>query len=308
LEEFRSALAADPADLIFIDEAHLAPYAWPLPQVPCILARQKADFLYYRDIFWHTPFGSKKMKALTEWLLFRLYENRLYRRFNYGVVVSEAERKLYLGLNPHLDLAVIPNGVDTSFFQMRPLSAGQEPTILFHGVMSYEANIDAAVWFAEKIFPLVLGRLPHARLVLAGRDPADDVQRLACPGRIVVTGTVSDMRDYLYQSNVVVVPIRIGHGTRLKIPEAMAAGRPVVSTPVGTEGLMAESGKHLLVAESPVEFAANVVEVLTDRSLAEYLATNGRQLVEDNYSWRSIGEKLSQYCQFVVGRSAYQRK
>lgn len=300
LVEFQRVFAAQPADLIFIDEAHMAPYAWPLTQVPCILARQKADYLYYRDVFLRAPLGSTKLTALVEWLSFRLYENRLCRRFKYGVVASEAERKLYLGLNPALNLAVIPNGVDVSFFRMMPLPTGQDPIILLHGMMSYYANIDAAIWFVEEIFPLILKHVPRARLFIVGQDPAAEVKRLARPDQIIVTGGVPDMRDYLCQSNVVVTPIRIGHGTRLKIPEAMAAGRPVVSTFTGAEGLEAEIGKHLLLAEDPIEFAASVVEVLTNPALAKSLATNARHLVEDVYSWRVIGENLDQYCQFVA--------
>ena len=228
----------------------------------------------------------------------------MWRRFKYGVVVSEQERDLYLGLDPTLNLEVIPSGVDISHFQLTPLPTNSEPTLIFHGLMSFYPNIDAAVWFVKEIFPLILKDLPQAKLLIVGRDPVDAVKELACSGQIIVTGGVPDMREYLDQAHLVVVPLRIGHGTRLKITEAMAVGRPIVSTPIGAEGLTAESDKHLLIAENPIDFAACAVEVLTNQSLAERLVINGRELVEKEYSWQSIGRKLEQFCKSVIDRES----
>ncbi len=302
--EFQQKVARESPDLILIDEAPLAPYAWPLSQRPCILMRQKVDHLYFRDVFLRAPFGKEKANALREWLWFRLYENKLWRRFERGVVVSEIERQTYLKLNPRLDLAVIPNGVDISHFQSTPLPTSQDPTILLNGTMSYYANIDAAVWFVEKMFPLILRHLPKTKLLIVGQNPVEKIQRLARVDQIIVTGSVPDMRDYLSQSNVVAVPLRIGHGTRLKVLEAMAAGRPVVSTSIGAEGLDSQAGKHLLVANNPAQFAESVIEILTKPRLAESIAAEARQFVENVYAWPIIGEKLSQYCQLVANRVA----
>jgi sugar transferase (PEP-CTERM/EpsH1 system associated) len=301
--EFQQMILADPPDLILVDEAHLAPYAWPLSQTPCILMRQKVDHLYFRDVFLRAPFGQEKAKALREWFLFRLYEIRLWSRFTRGVVVSEIERQTYLKLNPTLDLAVIPNGVDISHFRVTPLPTNQDPTILLNGTMSYYANVDAAVWFVEKIFPLILRRLPQTKLLIVGQNPVEEVQRLARDAQVIVTGSVPDMRDYLSQSNVVAVPLRIGHGTRLKVLEAMAAGRPVVSTSIGAEGLDAQAGKHLFLADNPTQFAASIIEILTKPRLAERIASDARQFVEKIYSWPIIGEKLNQFCQLVAYRT-----
>ena len=298
--EFQQKIAKEPADLVIIDEAPLAAYAWPLSQTPCILMRQKVDHLYFRDVFLRTPFGKEKAKALREWLWFRLYERKLWYRFRKGVVVSDVERQTYLKLNPKLDLAVIPNGVDTSHFRVTPLPTNQDPTILLNGTMSYYPNVDAAIWFVEKIFPLILRRLPRTKLLIVGQNPVEQVQRLARTDQVIVTGSVPDMRTYLSQSNVVAVPLRIGHGTRLKVLEAMAAGRPIVATSIGAEGLNAESGKHLLVADDPTRFAASVSEILTNPSLAESIVTDARQFVENIYSWPIIGEKLSEYCRLVA--------
>jgi len=298
--EFQQKIAREPADLVIIDEAPLAAYAWSLSEMPCILMRQKVDYLYYRDVFFRTPFGKEKAKALREWLWFRLYERKLWYRFRNGVVVSDVERQTYLKINPKLDLNVIPNGVDISHFRVTPLPTNQDHTILLNGTMSYYANVDAAIWFVEKIFPLILRRLPRTKLLIVGQNPVEQVQRLARTDQVIVTGSVPDMRTYLSQSNVVAVPLRIGHGTRLKVLEAMAAGRPIVSTSIGTEGLNAESGKHLLVADDPTRFAASVNEILTNPSLTESIVTDARQFVENIYSWPIIGEKLSEYCRLVA--------
>ena len=210
--EFQQKIAREPADLVIIDEAPLAAYAWSLSEMPCILMRQKVDYLYYRDVFFRTPFGKEKAKALREWLWFRLYERKLWYRFRNGVVVSDVERQTYLKINPKLDLNVIPNGVDISHFQVTPLPTNQDHTILLNGTMSYYANVDAAIWFVEKIFPLILRRLPRTKLLIVGQNPVEQVQRLARTDQVIVTGSVPDMRTYLSQSNVVAVPLRIGHG------------------------------------------------------------------------------------------------
>ena len=137
-------------------------------------------------------------------------------------------------------------------------------------------------------------------MLIVGQNPVEQVQRLARTDQVIVTGSVPDMRTYLSQSNVVVVPLRIGHGTRLKVLEAMAAGRPVVSTSIGVEGLEVKPGKHLLLADKPIQFAESVFEILSQPRLAESIVTDARQFVENIYSWPIIGEKLSEYCRLVA--------
>ena len=163
---------------------------------------------------------------------------------------------------------------------------------MFTGVMGYEPNADAAQYFCNQIFPLVRREVKDARLLIVGHASPPTVQRLAEIGNVSVTGSVADVLPYYQQARLSVVPLRGGGGTRLKILEAMALGRPVVSTSIGCEGLAVRDGIHLEIADEPVAFAQRVVRLLLDRRLREQLAGNARRLVEERYEWSVIAEKL----------------
>jgi glycosyltransferase involved in cell wall biosynthesis len=238
--------------------------------------------------------------SLLQWWKLRRYEAIICRQAHAVLAVSSEDKQALLALHPALPIVVVPNGVDMEVYQPAQRIEGGEhassavgPTLLFTGTMDFRPNVDAVQWFCREVLPKIWRRAPGARLLIVGRDPTPEVQALAQEG-VVVTGQVEDDRPYFGQASVYVVPMRFGGGVRLKVLQAMASGVPVVSTPMGVQGISAVPGRHFLLATSPEEFAARVVELLEDPLLRARLAQEARLLVEQLYDWRVQAPKLEE--------------
>jgi glycosyltransferase involved in cell wall biosynthesis len=181
--------------------------------------------------------------------------------------------------------ANVPTGVDVDHFTA-PVGADTLPfDLVFVGSMDWMANIDGAKWLFAEVLPLVRQRHPSCRVALVGRNPSTGLREQAEAAGVTVTGTVDDVRPYLWGAAVSIVPLRVGGGTRLKIFEAMAAGCPVVSTTIGAEGLPVQHGEHLWIADTPQAFADGCSTLLENESQRRSLAAAARHLVGDQYSW-----------------------
>jgi glycosyltransferase involved in cell wall biosynthesis len=186
------------------------------------------------------------------------------------------------------DVAVIPNGVDTTTF--RPSAVPKDPRLIFTGALHTLPNSDGIRWFADDIWPRIRVRIPGVTLDVVGARPLEDVLALNALDGVHVHPDVPDVAPYLARARAAIVPLRIGSGSRLKVLEAMAAGRPVVSTAIGAGGLTAEPQRDLLVVDDAEAFAQAVVRCLADAELAARLGASGRALVETRYSWGPIGD------------------
>ena len=215
-------------------------------------------------------------------------------------VTSEREALLLKPLLPHSALAVVPNGVDTDVFRNPGSQSPFAHRIIFTGTMNYYPNIDAVRYFAHECWPLIRQGVSDADWQIVGKDPPPEVQELAMLPGVTVTGAVPDVKPYLAAASVAIAPLLIGSGTRLKILEAMAMGKAVVSTSQGCEGLAVESGKHLLVADEPAAFAQSVIALLHNEQQCETLGNNGRMLVENEYSWNRCGNDALRALQYIV--------
>ena len=208
-------------------------------------------------------------------------------------VCSERERSYLQKLLPESSIAVVPNGVDIENFQeLQEQEVSNR--IIFTGAMNYFPNVDAVLFFAHKCWPLILNAVPNATWQIVGRDPTLEVRKLAKLPHVTVTGSVPDMQPYLAASAVAIAPILAGSGTRLKILEALAMKKAVVSTTIGCEGLSVKSGKHLIVADEPETFAQAVIDYLNNPEMRGAHGNAGRLLVESMYSWKYCGEQLLQ--------------
>lgn len=230
-----------------------------------------------------------------QWRRMLRFEGRTVARFDRVLAVSDVDRdtlqRLY-GDRLKAPVSVIPTGVDTKYFAPRPATTEHSKRIVFTGSMDWLPNSDGVVFFCHEILPLIRQAEPDATFTIVGRSPTPAVRRLADDDGIEVTGRVEDVRPYLRNAAVYVVPLRIGGGTRLKIFEAMAAGRAVVSTTIGAEGLPTENGRHLLLADTPREFADAVLTLLRDPATRSSIETQGRALVTEHYDWSAAAAHL----------------
>lgn len=215
------------------------------------------------------------------------------------VAVSERDRHLAATVAPG-PIDVVPNGVDVEALRPRPDPGSGPPTLIFTGTMNYGPNADGIAWFAREAWPRVVRARPDARLLVVGRDPPPQVRALARDRAITVTGAVEDIAPWFARSHVAVVPIRRGGGTRLKVLEALAAGRPVVSTRVGAEGL-ALGPDEVLLADEPETIAQAVLALLADPEDRTRRAVAGRSAVEARYGWPALGAHFSDVLERAAG-------
>ena len=204
-----------------------------------------------------------------------------------SLLYPEADAAKILELYGVQRVAAVPTGVDVAYFQ--PTAEAQPATdLVFVGSMDWMPNIDGAVWFVNEVLPLIRRKMPDCSLGVVGRTPGREVTELAeRESRIRITGTVADVRPWLWESKVSIVPLRIGGGTRLKIYEGMAARTPVVSTTVGAEGLDITPGENILIADEPEAFAEACVRLLNDGNERRRLADAAWQHVETKHSWEA---------------------
>lgn len=208
------------------------------------------------------------------------------------LVTSEREHVLLKSMLPQKMIEVVPNGVDIAAFQVDHEAQEVAHSIIFTGTMDYYPNIDAVLFFAERCWPLIRARVPDATWQIVGRNPPLEIAKLAELPGVKVTGWVPDVRPYLAAASVAIAPLLIGSGTRLKILEALAMAKAVVSTSLGCEGLSVVPGKHLMVADQPEAFAQAVVDFLLNPARCNAFGSAGRALAEAEYSWEQCGIKL----------------
>jgi len=214
------------------------------------------------------------------------YERAALGRFHHIIAVSEHDRQQMLAMDPSCSITVVPTGVDTEKYSVAPPSQANPPKIVFLGSMDWEPNIDAVQYFCRDIFPRVRSQFPAAIFQIVGRNPHASVKQLASDF-VEVSGTVPSIAEYLREATLVVVPLRIGGGTRLKIFEAMATGKAVISTSIGAEGLAVQSGRDLILADEPASFAEAVLALLTDSSLRRRYEEAAAKLAVQ-YDWSNI--------------------
>jgi sugar transferase (PEP-CTERM/EpsH1 system associated) len=228
-----------------------------------------------------------------QWRKLQRYEAHACRQLDRVIVVSEADAKALQSLVPALQCAVVPNGVDTDLFC--PREAGDSDTkLVFTGKMDFRPNVDAVLWFTREVLPLIRQEVPQASLMVVGRNPHARLQHLQGSPDVVLTGYVDDVRPYVGEAAVYVVPIRVGGGTRLKLLEAMSMSKAIVSTSLGCEGIGVHSDRELVIADDPASFAGAVVALMRDRERRSELGVSARQLAVAQHDWRHIAPLLEQ--------------
>ncbi len=285
------------------EESPLSPICYPLT----VFDDHNAEYLLQRRAFEtdvrHPSRWPGALYSFIQWQKLRRYEAEACRRFDRVVAVSAADAAALSRLVPGLSVTVVPNGVDTEYYKpqgARDKEQGEDKALplapcplplVFTGKMDFRPNVDAVLWFCDEVLPLVQREIPTVHFYIVGRDPNRRVLSLGEKPEVTVTGYVEDVRPYIAQSAVYVVPLRIGGGTRLKVLEAMAMGKAIVSTSLGCEGIELTS-RELVIADTAEEFAGQVIGLLRDEARRRELGQAARRLVEARYDWRFIVPKL----------------
>lgn len=262
----------------------------------CVLDQHNVEAeLLYRT--YTTESGiTRKLYSFVEWRKFQRDERAITDKFPICLTTSARDAEMLRDDAPKPDYHVIPNGVDCAFFAGNERTAVPDKNMLiFTGTIDYHPNLDGLKYFLDEVFPLIEEKVPDVKFYIVGRSPPALIQAYGdASENIIVTGGVEDMRPYFDKAGVVVVPLRIGGGTRLKILEAMAMSKPVVSTSIGAEGIDTTPGTDILLADEPATFAQSVVDLLADDERQQNVGQAGRRLVEAKYDWHSIAKKLEQ--------------
>jgi glycosyltransferase involved in cell wall biosynthesis len=270
-----------------------------LSQLPLAVDRTRVDLqfqLAQRDAMSKGP-----VQAILDWeniSKLKRYERRIAARSAVQVVCGpDDETFIRAQISRDVPVQVITNGVDLDYFTPTASSEprASQPTVLFCGAMDYTPNVDALRWFFAEMHQSLLRQVPDLRVLIVGKSPVAEVQAHASRPGVTVTGGVPDVRPYYRQAWLQIVPLRIGGGTRLKIPESIAMGTPVVSTSIGAQGLDLRHGHDLLLADTPEAFVRETARALGDQALRLHLEKEGSLTVNARLSWPMLGQQLSDF-------------
>ena len=298
----------DAFDLVHADQISMAGYGLYARraalsrrgQAPkCVLDMHNAMFLVLERLASDEPSTMKRWLLQREAKSMARYETTVCNAYDAVLTVTEVDRSLLLRMDrapgPALarKLTAIPISVDPEE-KARVGHRDGPPTIIHLGTMFWPPNVAGVLWFARQVLPRIWEEAPEARFIVAGKDPPQEVQKLAKDSRIQVTGYVPDPLPYLEQVDAFVVPLNAGGGMRVKILDAWLWGIPIIATPIGAEGIDLHDGENILIADSPGAFAEAVVRVLTDMALNRRMRAQGRAWVEANYAWRNVYRLVDQ--------------
>lgn len=284
----------------FILPAILLPWDLPCPKV--VFTHNVETLIWKR----HLEVAESALWKLVTWREYHTmaaYEKRYLAKADSILTVSEPDREFFKKLLGTSDISVIPTGVDVDYFASVEPRQERPDSLVFCGSMNWIPNEEGILWFMEQILPAIRKEVPAATLKIVGRNPSDKLRRIASTRSVDVTGTVDDVRPHVREAAVYIVPLRVGSGTRLKIFEAMAMGKAVVSTALGAEGLPITDGENILLADSPEGFARTVIRLLRDPAERGRLGEAARQLVTLNYSWASASRSFDEMLSRITGQN-----
>jgi glycosyltransferase involved in cell wall biosynthesis len=290
-EKVQAAARDGQIDVMIAFEIQTMRYLELVPEIPAILETPEVTSFYDRvNQSSAAPARFRAQMTVTK------LENALRTLMQRGVAVtvaSEVEREHVMRFAPpEATIEVVPNGVETAASRPDPAIQPEPHTLIYTGAVTYSANLDAVNYFVRDVWPLVRARAPQAAFAVTGGTGKVDINALAAHPGVKFTGYLPDIRPVIQKSWALVVPLREGSGTRLKILEAMALGVPVISTTKGAEGLNVKHGENILIADQPAELADTIRTLFDDTALRAKLAENARALVERDYDWAAVGRQL----------------
>ncbi|MBN1565528.1 MAG: glycosyltransferase [Anaerolineae bacterium] len=290
-----------PFDLIQIESLEMAAYLPVIqrkaPNIPVIYDSFNAEFDLQRSVFEAERGDLRRLPgaiySLIQWRRLIRFEREVCQSVAHTIAVSDADAASFRALVPDSPVSVVPNGINTQDYVQYDSSLNLgDGALVFTGSMGYRPNVDAAVWFADQILPLIRERVPEAKFFVVGSNPHPRLDTLRERADVEITGWVPDVNPFLHAATVYVVPMRMGSGTRLKLLQAMTAGKAVVSTPTGAQGLYTQDNTELRLADTAAAFADAVSGLLQHPDQRRALGAAGAEYVKANYDWSVIAPKL----------------
>lgn len=249
------------------------------------------------------PWSLRRLYYTIDQLKLRRFERRVLSAIDACIAVSSTDEQTIRTLAPAAQVATVPNGVDTSYFT--PGGAADPQSLLFVGAFHLDpANADGIVYFTERVLPLIRREHPHVTLTIVGPEPPPEVRRLASHPGVSVVGHVDDVRPYFTRASVLILPLRAGAGTKIRIYTSMAMGTPVVATPIAAEGMDARLDEEIVIADLPNEFADRVAALLEDPEGRVRLGRASREAANTRYDWRVSGRRLEEFYRSLVNSRA----
>jgi glycosyltransferase involved in cell wall biosynthesis len=279
-------------DIVQIESSQLAGFEFE-PRAALVVDEHNIEYELLHRMYQTERSATRRLYNWLEFTKFRREEIRTWQRVSGCVTTSAREEKIIRGFVPNTPTVVIANAVDVDYF-CRSDDVTDADALVMTGLMHYRPNIDGALYFLNEIFPHILVSRPKMVFYIVGKGAPDELTRFA-GANVVVTGTVEDVRPYVHKSAVFVVPLRMGGGTRLKVLEGLSMEKAVVSTSIGCEGIDVIHGEHLLIADEPRAFADSVLKLSDDRELAAKLGRQGRALIERQYRWETVVDRLEAF-------------
>ena len=297
------ALRGQQYDLVQAEGIEMAPYLRRVPAGQRVYDAHNAEFLLQRRASALGGSLAGRLYSRLQWRRLERFERALVQHSRLVLAVSEHDANQLLALaGGQGRVRVVPNGIDVADYPFLAPAAERDPNLLLLGKLDFRPNGEAARWLIQTVLPGVFEQVPRARLLCVGAAPPAWLVRAGQhEPRLAVTGYVADERPYLGRAMAMLLPLRLGGGTRLKALVAMASGVPIVSTRLGMEGLEAVVGEHYLAAETPAEWVSAVRCLADDAGLRQRLAVAARRLVEERYDWRTIGPRLLAAYEEVLG-------
>jgi polysaccharide biosynthesis protein PslH len=278
-------------DIVCIFQMHMANYDQCFANIPVVLRKHNIDAIIMKRFYLTEKRPHIRFYAKLQWKKLIEYERHTCLRFRQCVMITPDDEKELKSLCPGAKTSIIPCGIDVDKYPVKRKNMGTTKRITFLGSMDWLPTEDAMLYFLQEIWPILIRKIPNLEFYMIGKLPSNRVLRLCKSPQIVVTGYVDSVLPYLEETDVFVVPLRIGSGMRIKILEALCMGIPIVSTAIGMEGIEAVPGKDLLVADTPEDFAKSVIHVMETPVVAGELSQRGRQLIQEKYSIPIVGSQ-----------------
>lgn len=294
----QNAIAANQPDVIYVERWRALQYVSRDCGIPVVCDPTDSMILYNRRLL---SSGSwwERIIGVEEYVKFLRYEPVLARRADVSIFCSTLDRDCLLSRDPSLNCEIVPNGVNCELFFPKDQNEAEPATVIFTGNFGYRPNFHAAVYFIQEVLPAIRRGCPELKFLAVGNDVTRRLKKYSAPG-IELIDFVPDLRPYIARATVAVAPLTLGTGVSNKVLEAFAVGTPVVATALACGDLPVRHGEHLYLANDSQSFADNVLELLRNSSLRATMAEKGRTLVEAEYDWEAVTQKLENVMYRIV--------